>query len=81
MIYNRLQEIRELRNRAAHHEPLWDRDVAYRHGRMLEVLGWMNRNVVGALNLLDPSPAVFQTGAAGYRAHAERLMGAPKYRP
>lgn len=80
MIYDRLHEVRELRNRAAHHEPLWDRDVAHRHARMLELLNWMNRNVAGALALFDPFPAVFQAGAGGYRAHAERLLGPSRRR-
>jgi len=77
MIYNRLHEVRELRNRAAHHEPLWDRDVERRHARMLEVLGWMNRKVTAAVRAFDPFPAVFQAGPAAYREHAERLLKLP----
>jgi len=74
-IYARLHEVRELRNRAAHHEPLWDRNIAERHRRMLELLRWMNRKVADGLTLLDPFPGVLKLGPADYRGRAARLLG------
>ena len=36
-----LNGLRTLRNRIAHHEPVFARDLARDHGRIVEVLGWM----------------------------------------
>jgi hypothetical protein len=74
-IYGRLHEVRELRNWAAHHEPLWDRNIEERHGRMLQLLGWMNRKVAAGLTVLDPFPGVLKSGPTAYRGRAERLLG------
>lgn len=69
-----LQEIRELRNRVAHHDPIWNRDVPRTHGRMLEMLGWMSRRVVAAAQTCDRFPAVHARGWAPHRRRAETLM-------
>jgi hypothetical protein len=74
MIYNRLHEVRELRNRVAHHEPLWDRDLQTRYHRMLEVLGWMSRKMVDAVYALDSFPDIHRTGPSAFRGQAERLL-------
>ena len=36
-----LNSLRTLRNRIAHHEPVFARDLARDHARIVEVLGWM----------------------------------------
>ena len=37
-----LNELRSLRNRIAHHEPIFARDLLADHDRILEVAGWMS---------------------------------------
>jgi hypothetical protein len=74
MVFARLQRIREMRNRIAHHEPIWDRDVGGTYDVLLEVLGWMSPKMVAAVTVLDSFPAVLAGGAAAYRSSAERLL-------
>jgi hypothetical protein len=74
MVYNRLHEVRELRNRVAHHAPVWDRDLVTQYERALEVLGWMSVKMAGAVRVLDPFPHVLAAGPAAYRPQAERLL-------
>ncbi|HEU0298020.1 MAG TPA: hypothetical protein VFR37_01170 [Longimicrobium sp.] len=76
MVFKRLHEIRELRNRIAHHDPVWDLDLASRYARMLEILGWMSNRMADAVAQLDRFPAVLAGGPAVYRDEAERLLGA-----
>lgn len=42
MVFQRLHCIRLLRNRAAHYEPIWDRNLPQQYETVLETLGWMN---------------------------------------
>ena len=37
-----LNDLRTLRNRIAHHEPIFSRDLAKDHERILDVIGWMS---------------------------------------
>lgn len=75
MVFKRLHEIRELRNRIAHHDPIWDLDLAGRYARMLEILGWMSARMADAVTTLDRFPGVLAAGPAAYRGEAERLLG------
>lgn len=80
-IYVRLESIRDLRNRVAHHDPVWDRNIESRHALVLETLGWMNPSMVRAVRALDPFPAAFAAGPGGFRARAELLMVAAERSP
>lgn len=40
-VHSRFNAIRRLRNRIAHHEPIFTRDVAQDHADALEAIGWM----------------------------------------
>ncbi|HLM69090.1 MAG TPA: hypothetical protein VK358_16240 [Longimicrobium sp.] len=77
MVYKRLHEVRELRNRIAHHAPVWDRDLATEYARILEVLGWMSTRVAQSVQALDTFPCVLAAGPAAYRQQAERLLLGP----
>jgi hypothetical protein len=79
MIYKRLHEVRELRNRIAHHGPVWDRDLGTEHARILEVLGWMSTRMAQSVQALDVFPGVLAAGPAAFRPAAERLLlGRPR---
>lgn len=41
-VHKSLDYLRTLRNRIAHHEPIFHRDLARDHARILEVTGWMS---------------------------------------
>ncbi|HKP75563.1 MAG TPA: hypothetical protein VJT67_08470 [Longimicrobiaceae bacterium] len=74
MIFDRLQRIRELRNRIAHHEPIWDRNIAATYQMLLEVLGWTSPKMAAAVCALDAFPAVLAGGTEPCRRDAERLL-------
>lgn len=74
MIFDRLHEVRELRNRVAHHEPIWDLDLANQYARMLEILGWMSSRMYDVVTALDTFPTVLAGGPGVHRAQAERLL-------
>lgn len=40
--HSRLDDLRILRNRIAHHEPIFSRDLAKDHERILDAIGWMS---------------------------------------
>ena len=40
MLHGRLEEIRKLRNRIAHHEPIFDRALAQDYSRIIDVISW-----------------------------------------
>ena len=40
-VHQRLNAIRRLRNRIAHHEPIYHRDLLVVHNEILEAIGWM----------------------------------------
>ena len=74
MVFKRLHEIRELRNRIAHHDPIWDLDLVSRYARILEILGWMSTRMADAVTDLDRFPRVLDAGPEAFRAEAERLL-------
>lgn len=41
IVHQRINAIRRLRNRIAHHEPVFDRDLAAFHQEVLKVIDWM----------------------------------------
>lgn len=41
LVHGRMNALRRFRNRVAHHEPIFDRDLAAVHGEILEAISWM----------------------------------------
>lgn len=80
MVYKRLHEIRELRNRIAHCAPAWDRDLAAEYERILEMLGWMSARVAQAVQAEDSFSRMLAAGPAAYRPQAVRLLNGPERR-
>jgi hypothetical protein len=74
MVFDRLHQVRGLRNRIAHHEPIWDRDLGPRYDEILEILGWMSPRMVAAVSTLDTFPQVLAGGAIPFRLQAESLL-------
>lgn len=40
-VHNRFNALRRFRNRVAHHEPIFDRDLVKTHSEIIEGIGWM----------------------------------------
>lgn len=80
-VFERLHEIRELRNKIAHHEPIWDRDLAEDYRMILDTLGWMNPGMVRAVVSQDPFPEVLAAGHAPFRIRADVLINGREIAP
>jgi hypothetical protein len=74
-VHDRLDGIREFRNRVAHQEPIWDRNYLLHHERIVETIGWMNPSVAEAVRVTSPAPAAFRGGPEHLRPFAESLVG------
>jgi hypothetical protein len=73
-ILQRLDEIRELRNRTFHHEAIWDRNLPRSHRRIVDTLGWMNQGLAGAVRHLSRLDATYEGGPQEFRGEAERIV-------
>ena len=67
-ISRRLNPIRHLRNRVFHHEPVWHwPDLERHHDNSLEVIGWINPDMLNLVKLVDRFPEVYGRGPESYR--------------
>jgi hypothetical protein len=70
----RLSELRRLRNRVFHHEPIWHwQNLPQLHRDLLETIYWLDRAMSSSILLFDRFPAVFTEGRAPYRRQLEQL--------
>jgi len=69
----RFTEIRILRNRVFHHEPIWNKDkLGQQYEDLVEALGWLNPDLRDTNQLVcDRFPAIYQQGSKPYR---EKLL-------
>jgi hypothetical protein len=62
-IYERFDEIRKLRNRIFHFEPIWNRpSLARDHEKILEALGWISPAMQAVLAICNRFPEVYARG-------------------
>lgn len=72
-----INDLRDLRNRAFHHEPIWHwRDLEAKHAKIITVIGWINPAMQTYVNAIDRFPQIYTAGVAGYQALVKR-MGEP----
>jgi len=64
-------EVREFRNRLAHHQPIWDTSVLDMHVRAIERLRWMNARLAAVTQHYSQLVAVYNAGPAAWRHIAE----------
>lgn len=58
-LYQHFSEIRRLRNRGFHHEPIWNRStLSNDHAKIIEAIGWINPAMQQATLLIDRFSAV-----------------------
>ena len=80
-ILHRFDEIRNLRNRVSHHEPVWDWDLPAWHAKILETLAWMNQSAEGAVRRESALETLYRAGAASFRPRAEALLAKRSIEP
>ena len=75
-ISQRLNPIRHLRNRVFHYEPIWHWDnLTGYHQNILEVISWINPDLLALIQLLDRFPEVYAPGPERYQEELRRLAG------
>ena len=68
VLAKRVDDIRKLRNRVFHHEPVWNMpDLITRHQNVLEAIGWMNPRMQQYMSVIDRFERVFQEGWQPFR--------------
>lgn len=77
----RFDDIREFRNRIAHHEPIWDRDPLMRYDEILGALSWMYPSMAKAVRLCGDLEITYHRGPEQFRELASRLLGSPDLTP
>lgn len=70
--YARMDEVRNLRNRAFHYEPLWYwQDLREQHDRALELLSWFSAETAEMVSRLDRFSGVLDRGEDAYECVLE----------
>lgn len=75
---DRLEAIRVLRNRIAHHEPIFNRDPAARHFEVVSTLRWLSAPAAEYVAAFDAIATVIAAGPAHYLAKCRALLGTPQ---
>ena len=76
-IFHHLDEIRVLRNRISHHEPVWDRDMPAAHAKVIEAIEWMNLGLAGALRSEAQVDAISAAGPKSFLTLVSRHVALP----
>lgn len=75
-VHRRYGEIRNLRNRVFHHEPIWHwNDLESRHNQVLDAITWMNKPARRLIQQQDRFDEVRRTELAVYRDHVRKAVG------
>lgn len=71
-VWNRCDQIRRLRNRVFHYEPIWARpNLTSEHQHILEAVGWINREMRDTIDMCDRFD---DTLRAGGQSVQDRIM-------
>ena len=75
-IARRVHRIRNLRNRVFHHEPVWHwNDLESHHSNILDVIGWINPDMLTLVKLVDRFPKIYGHGPEIYSDFLLELGG------
>lgn len=70
VVHRRLNDIRVLRNRVFHYEPIWNRTgLATQHNAIVETIDWISPPLAVLSRRMDTFPAVHTAGWKALRAH------------
>ena len=68
-----LNDVRHLRNRVSHHEPIWHNPrLPLQHGEVLETIRWISPELADVVGLIDRFPAIYAGGPGPCRALLRR---------
>lgn len=74
-IADRLNEVRKLRNRIFHHEPIWYfNDLRGKHDRILELTGWISPAMAEFAEAIDCFPILYDAGMPSFQVDLERKL-------
>jgi hypothetical protein len=77
-IHRHYNNLRFLRNRVAHHEPIWNRPTLLSdHQNIHTAIGWINPNLLVTVQSLDRFAAVYANGRADIEARLKTQLGIP----
>jgi hypothetical protein len=77
-IWHRCNEIRRLRNRVVHAEPVWNRSrLQQDNNDILEVVRWVSPELRDTIGRFDRFPAVYHAGRAAIAAEIRAYLGIP----
>lgn len=69
-VARRFHEIRQLRNRISHHEPIFrQNNLAQLHDDLHEAIGWLSPNVLHMLPIGESFHEIFHRGSSPYEIH------------
>lgn len=75
LVHNRLDKIRELRNRVFHYEAIWNRpDLRQQHAEIHETIEWISPTLHKAIHAVDNFPAI-HAGRAQVQADLKKHLG------
>ena len=76
VLAKRVNDIRKLRNRVFHHEPIWNMpNLLMRYQEVVEAIGWMNPRMQQYMSIIDRFEQIFQEGWSPLRYALEyRLL-------
>jgi hypothetical protein len=72
----RFGEIRKLRNRAFHHEPIWNNNhLQQQHADLIDAINWLNPNLKNTIVvILDRFPLVYNEGSQPYSEQIQEFL-------
>ena len=77
-IHKRYNDLRFLRNRVMHHEPIWyRRGLAQEHHEIIEAIGWISLTLCHSVKLFDNFPDVHSNGRSRVETSIRSHIGIP----
>ena len=75
-VWQRGDDVRRLRNRVMHAEPVWNRQALLsEHGEILDAIGWVSPPLLETITRLDRFPDVYQNGRPRIEATIKTQLG------
>ena len=72
-ISSRLRDIRTLRNRIMHHEPIWYiRDLGDTHQNILQMVKWISPAMAEFVETIDRFPELYSSGMSAFQSDFEK---------
>lgn len=78
LIHRRYNDLRFLRNRVMHHEPIWSRpNLLQDHRDMVAAIGWINPAMRDSISRLSRFPDIYERGRKQIEADLRNQIGIP----